>query len=95
MDIDPNEQPVAQTREEIMSMLWRIEETLKAKCLSLLILLLDLFKSYSETCVLLNALLDTRDVNPDNSATFQEELSYFLVHFRWYRYISIILYTFV
>jgi len=74
MDIDPNEQPVAQTRQEFMSMLWRFEETQKTKFLSRLIILLDLFKSYSENCLLISVLLDTSDVNADNPPTFQEEL---------------------
>jgi hypothetical protein len=63
-------------------MFWRFEETLKKKkCLSGLILLLDFFKSCSGTCVLLPALLDTRDVNADNPLTFQDEISFFWVHF--------------
>jgi hypothetical protein len=49
MDIDTNEQPVAKTRQEIMSMFWRFEETLKTMCLSRLILLLGFFKLCSGT----------------------------------------------
>jgi hypothetical protein len=29
MDIDPNEQPVAKSKQEIMSIPWRFEETTK------------------------------------------------------------------
>ena len=74
MDIDPKEQPVAKTREEITSNLWRFEETLKTKCLSRLIMLLEFFKSYSGSCSLISVLLDTRDVNLHNPLNFDKEI---------------------
>jgi len=90
MDIDPNEQLLAKTRQEVMSMLWRFEETLKTTCLSRLILLLDFFKSYSGICLLISVLLDTRDVNLDNPPNFQEEISFWGYIFRLYIYMYIL-----
>jgi len=88
MDIDPNEQLVAKTRQEIMSIFWRFEETMKTTCLSLLILLLDFFMSYSGTCLLISVVLDTRDVNLDNPPYIQKKISFFWIYFSFiYMYI--------